>query len=643
MSDIDFSALIGPVAKHLWGEPSRQHSTPKNLRWGTNGARSVDLWKGVWADHETNEGGGVLDLIKRETSRDDGVVWLREQGFVNGAETSSGLGEPAAAYDYVDEGGNLLFQVCRYFPKTFRQRRPNGGGTWEYNLKGVRRVLYKLPQLAEAIMQRLPIIIVEGEKDADELVRRNFPATTNPGGAGNWKSDYNEFLRGADVILIPDNDVAGRDHMQAVATELHSVAKSIRVLALPDLPDKGDVSDWLARGGDSVMKLRELIANAPQFAPAKPVARSFRRHRDGNNPTRRELVKGLLPETGNGLLSGQSGTYKTFVALNLAGAVATGTPFAGYPIKRPGAVFAFVSEGASGWPQRLDAMSKHGHDGRKLPIFYDDNPVCLLDPKCVDELIETLRVAADEANRDFGLPLVLVLFDTVIGAAGFAKAGDENDAVVNAKLMNALAQIASETGTFVLGIDHFGKAIETGTRGSSAKEAAADVVLALLANKSIAGGVTEQRLTVRKRRDGQAGIEHSFAVENVDLGEDEDGDSIRSCAIVFSSVAAQPLPKETDGWTKPLMTLKRILMTLLADCGQGILPFADSRETVRAIKSEIVRAEFFKQHPADGAKDKDGAKRRAYNHVVKSAQAKGLIMVREIGGIEFLWLISQVA
>jgi AAA domain len=341
----------------------------------------------------------------------------------------------------------------------------------------------------------------------------------------------------------------------------------------------------------------------------------------------------LLPETGSGLLSGQSGTYKTFVALNLAGAIATGKPFAGYNIKRPGATFAFVSEGASGWQQRLDALAKRDHDNARLPIFYTGDPVSLLEPSSVAAVIETVKAAADVAKQDLDLPLSLVLFDTIIGAAGFSKSGDENDAVVGAKLMNALAEISAKTGSFVLGVDHFGKAVETGTRGSSAKEAAADVVLALIANKSISGEISGQRLAIRKRRD------HAFTVETVELGEDEDGDIIRSCAVAFSATPATPLPKENDGWTKSLFTLKRILMTLMADCGEEVQPFADGG-MVRAIKSDIVRAEFYKQCPTD-ADDKQTAKRKAFWRVIKMAQDKGLIAIREISGTEFLWLAAK--
>jgi hypothetical protein len=641
MAEIDFAALISPVARKLWGEPNTALSNTKNLRWGSHGSKSVDPDKGVWHDHETNEGGGTLDLVKRETGHTDkdAIAWLQREGFVNGHDTASNFGRIAKTYDYVDETGTLLFQVVRYQAKAFKQRRPNGAG-WIWNLKDTRRVLYQLPQLFEAIINDQPVLIVEGEKDVDSLRKLNITATTNPGGANKWRSEYNEYLRGADIVLVPDNDDVGRQHMQTVAAEISGVAKSVRLLELPDLPDKGDVSDWLANGG-TAERLWQLIESAPQYTAAKSAPLPFRRHRDQNNPTRKDLVKNLLPETGVGLLSGQSGTYKTFVALHLAGAVATGKPFAGYAVKRPGATFAFVSEGAAGWPQRLDALAKNDHDNAVLPIFYTGAYVCLLDPASVAAVIETLKVAAEQARRDLDLPLSLVIFDTVIAAAGYAKSGDENDSTVGQRLMAALAEIATATGTFVLGVDHFGKATETGTRGTSAKEAAADVVLALLASKSVAGEITDQRLAIRKRRDGQGGIEHAFTIKTVELGDDEDGDAIVSCAVEFGP-AVKPIVEEKDGWTKSLNTLKRILMSLLADCGEEIRPFADG-PMVRAIRAETVRNEFYKQHLADKAEDKEGARRRAFNHAVKNAQDKGLIAIREINGTQFLWLATKVS
>src|SRR5262249_50425463 len=152
--------------------------------------------------------------------------------------------------------------------------------------------------------------------------------------------------------------------------------------------------------------------------------------------------------------------------------------------------------------------------------------VRLLDKNSVVNVIATAKSVGEDAQRDHRLPLALILFDTIIGAAAFAKSGDENDAAVGQKLMATLAEISRATNTFVLGIDHCGKAVETGTRGTSAKEAAADVVLALLADKALSGEVTAPRLCIRKRRGGPAGVEHPFTVKSVRLGQDEDGDEV---------------------------------------------------------------------------------------------------------------------
>jgi hypothetical protein len=170
------------------------------------------------------------------------------------------LGSIVATYDYRDEQGQLLYQSVRYVPKNFKQRRPNGADGWVWSLKGVRRVLYRLPQLRANPTG--PVIVVEGEKDADRLASLGALATTNPGGAGpgKWLNEYTEFLRGRHVILLPDNDVVGWDHMQNVARSLHGVAASVRVVGLPGLSSRGDVSDWLDAGGTPA----QLLALAEQ-------------------------------------------------------------------------------------------------------------------------------------------------------------------------------------------------------------------------------------------------------------------------------------------------------------------------------------------------------------------------------------------
>jgi 5S rRNA maturation endonuclease (ribonuclease M5) len=143
-----------------------------------------------------------------------------------------------AHYDYTDERGSLLYQVVRYAPKTFRQRRKEGG-TWVWDMRGVRRVPYRLPE----VLKSEYVMIVEGEKDADTLARFGVCATCNVGGAGKWLDAYSEFFRGKSVVVAPDQDEAGRKHGEQVIKSLTGIAK---VIALWNVDQGKDVSDWIA-------------------------------------------------------------------------------------------------------------------------------------------------------------------------------------------------------------------------------------------------------------------------------------------------------------------------------------------------------------------------------------------------------------
>ena len=178
-------------------------------------------------------------------------------------EKSSVSRRIVATYDYRDEQGDLLFQAVRQEPKKFFQRRPNGSGGWCNNLKEVRRVLYRLSELQSADPAQF-VHIVEGEKDANRLAELGLVATTNPQGAGKWRNEYSDVLAGRGVTIIPDNDDAGRKHAQAVARSLSGKANSVKIVQLPDLPPKGDISDWLDRGG-TVEELLRLVDNTENF------------------------------------------------------------------------------------------------------------------------------------------------------------------------------------------------------------------------------------------------------------------------------------------------------------------------------------------------------------------------------------------
>lgn len=147
-------------------------------------------------------------------------------------------------YPYTDEDGKLLYEVVRYVPKDFRQRRPDGQGGWEWNLKGVQRVLYRLPELLDAISLGETIYVCEGEKDVHALEKAGVVATTNSGGAGKWDPAFTRILENAEnVVLVADNDAPGLLHMAHIGDALNGTPYRIVI------PRKGkDVSEHLAAG-----------------------------------------------------------------------------------------------------------------------------------------------------------------------------------------------------------------------------------------------------------------------------------------------------------------------------------------------------------------------------------------------------------
>ena len=179
--------------------------------------------------------------------------------------------EIVAIYDYRDLGGKVIHQTVRYWPKNFKQRRPDGKGGLIWNLDGIEPVLFRLPEITKSIQDGLPIYLVGGEKDVLAMVKHGFCATCNPQGEGKWRDSYTKVLRGADVIIIADKDQAGRKHAQLVASKLYGIARSVRVLELPDqdaTPVK-DASDFFAAGGDAG-GLKALFDDTEEWMPEEP-------------------------------------------------------------------------------------------------------------------------------------------------------------------------------------------------------------------------------------------------------------------------------------------------------------------------------------------------------------------------------------
>ena len=592
------------------------------------------------------EKAGLAPFKRNDISRYRASEDAIERALMAAAALQSRNGKPkgrmVATYDYTDADGKLLYQVLRYEPKAFSQRRPDGNGGWIPKLEE-RRVPYRLSELKK--FADASVFVCEGEKDADRVASLNLCVTTVA--AGKWTDECVKALAGRDVIILEDNDDAGRAKALAAARALHGTAKTIRIVSLPDLPDKGDVSDWLDADPRRAGKFVDTCFEAPLWVPpnaATDVRGGNWKYYTGVTPTSPTwLIKGILPETGAVLMSGQWGTFKTTVALDLSVCVMADLPFANrYRVKRPGAVLYLALEGEGMLSARLSAIAAHHGATGALPFAWRGDCPALMDKNAADTLCGIANEAAADLKRRFDLPVALIWIDTLITAASFAS-GEDNDAAAAQKVMTALRITSQRTGALVVGIDHFGKVVETGTRGSSAKEGAADAVIALLADREVNGGVKNTRLAVRKQRDGVSGFEIPF--HGADGGNrDQTTTAIPSPhQLLTGRQRSRPRYRATPAGQPSMQLLRRVLTTTLADFGKDVRPFPDG-PFVCACDVEVVRTEFYRQYPADGTdKQKADARRQAFNRSLRGSQAAGLVVSREVDGAQLVWLAKEEA
>ncbi|MBB4017364.1 hypothetical protein GGR16_002393 [Chelatococcus caeni] len=502
--------------------------------------------------------------------------------------------EITAVYDYTDLAGELLYQVCRKEwidnakrRKTFSQRRPSPDekGVWfwgldageymrrapgqdwlkydkdrwkEWGCKEKRRLeepishtLYRLPEIREAIAAGETIYLCEGEKDVETLVRMGLAATTNSGGAKHWDPELHaELLRGADVVIVPDHDKAGRERVPKVAGALRGIAARVRVCDLsaiwPDIGEKEDVTDWIEKGGGTRERLEAYVADLPSWEPP-PYNSRFGAITWGDifktGPAYEWLVKGIVPMREAVLVYGAPQTGKSFWTQDLAAHVARGVDFFGHRVRRAGVVYC-AFEGGKGFRKRQQAYALH----HKLRPEDSIDMVVLTrraDLFSGDEDVEALIAEILHWGSVFSEPLGLIVLDTWSAATpGANENASEDVSRVRARVMRIVEACqcsvlvvhhkpagggrprghGSLTGDFETTIDVDWATREEGKHAIQLKDA---------------DGRPLRKAVLTKQREGETGPVCTFVLRQVETGRDADGDPVTSCVVTAPAGAVE--------------------------------------------------------------------------------------------------------
>lgn len=426
---------------------------------------SADLDKGVWYDHARQEGGGMKEFKER----------VGEQAAMPNGRQQRKI---AKTYDYTDEHGTLLYQVVRFDPKDFRQRRPDGNGGWVWDLNGGRCVLYRLRDIALA--ER--VYIVEGEKDADRLWSLGIPATTCPQGAGKWRPEYNDLFRNKQVVILPDNDTPGEHHAQQVARALLPVATAVKIVRLPDLPPKGDVSDWLDAGhtkeafatsvkATPILKSDD-VAGHEKSATREPGPKQLQWYtvselREETAATIPYLVADLLAESSLSVIGGKIAVGKSTLARSLAYCVVRGSAFLDRNVVQGAVLYVAPEESKHGVMTDLVALGFTNED--PLHLCFASN----------ETVIEQVLAKLQETHAR------LVIFETIFRVL---RIKDVNDYAQSTQKLDPVLELARKTSAHVLFTHHLGKRDTT------------DALDALLGSTAI-GGTPDTRIILKKKGD----------------------------------------------------------------------------------------------------------------------------------------------
>jgi RecA-family ATPase len=370
----------------IWGPVNKAQSKRDEVRFGTNGSKKVIPSKHLWHDHESGERGGYIKLWDKARRgaplppRTDGLGKNGNGGRHTGVPPWEDIKE-TYPYPGTDVDPRLIEVVrTRSGKPRFRQRQQTGSGKWLWSVADIAdhdRRIYRLAEL-RAAPKAERIWICAGEKDSDRLFNAGLTAVTNIGGEGKWRSDYAAEFRGRHCIALQDNDETGRKHCAELARSLHGVAASIKVLLLPGLRPKADVSDFLD-AGHTLNELEKHADAAPEYVPTpgKPELPAIEWRdvrladwKDRDPPDRLWVVPDWIPLLQVTGFYGVGGIGKTALLIQLLMASSKGLPFLGYQLTATGPVYGlFCEDTEAEIVRRAERIA--AHYGMRLADFPD--------------------------------------------------------------------------------------------------------------------------------------------------------------------------------------------------------------------------------------------------------------------------------
>jgi hypothetical protein len=455
-------------------------------------------------------------------------------------------------WEYKDEQGETLFVKRRFKTntekgKTYSLHKVDAAGRRQGSMTGARIVPYRLPELINAREAGRAIYLVEGEKAADALVSIGAIATTSHAGAGHWPADITEYFTGAVVIVVPDCDAPGWKYAKRVVEALLPVAKAIRVLDfnLPELGD--DAYEWVADGGDRA-KLAELAKALPVITSVgqvltpnwiEPVETTevtlepdnldiqeppilvprqllnIESWDDIEDEPVEWLIDNVLPKKAFCALYGPPGSYKSFVALDIAEAVATGRAWMGREVQAAGAVLYIAGEGFGGIGARIKACKMHNRTQAGAEIYVIRAAINL---RSSAEDFDLLVASIKDLVEKTGVQFELVQIDTLARAFG---GGNENNSEDMGAFIHNAGRIQRMLNCAMMVLHHSGKDATKGLRGHSSLLGAVDTQLELLKIDTVpnpSGPIAGSGiLTISKQKDGQDGVRIGFEMVKVEI------------------------------------------------------------------------------------------------------------------------------